>query len=255
MVDEVSGLENLAKMDYPGRFIIIGATGEPDGPINVVVAYGITGRSKPSQARKFVFEGSSDADGWSDVSVVPTDEEVYKTGNPELLIYPAMSFSEQGIGVSNGKQTHDVHNYVGSAKLFDRPFDIILGYALAKWQFEPDEPNFTPRISGFINPEGEAALSILKRAKDGSCVRHYFTVPLIPGTGKLISTYTGENLNPLPSFRGEPLDLKISGATQKDIAEEIWRALRPDYSVSVACMSTNLYDLVNAKPSIINRHD
>ena len=122
------GLEKLQEMDYPGRLIIVGAdtTGN-----NVIVLYAITGRSPSSQARKIVYSNHK-------FLVKPTDESILKTGNVDLLIYPAILFSE-GLVVSNGKQTDSIesasHN-VGDAS-------HILNLSLEKWDYEPDAPTFS----------------------------------------------------------------------------------------------------------------
>ena len=254
MANETIGLENLAN-DYPGRFIIIGATKDTEGPINAVVVYGITGRSEGSWARKLKpYSGNR-------VKVDPlTPDTKVDAKQRELIYYTALQYDRFGIAVSNGKQTVDIYNsaiWNALSHLFFRKADpiIALKNGQKKWSYEPDEPNYTPRIGGFINPDGEAALSILKRAEDGSCIRQYFSVPLIRGTGKLISTYTGVNVNPLPSFVGEPMDVEISCFMQERIAEEVWHTLKPDYRVSVTCLVSNLLDLRNEKPFIINKHN
>ena len=112
-----------------------------------------------------------------------------------------------------------------------------LGNALRTWDFEPDAPNHTPRISGCL-ADG-AALSIVKRAADGTVLRAYFEVPKAAGKGKLIATYTGVNTNPLPSFAGEPLDVEIPYASAREAAAALYKALAPekgkdDYRVAVA---------------------
>jgi IMP cyclohydrolase len=114
-----------------------------------------------------------------------------------------------------------------------------LDNALHSWEFEPDEPNFTPRISGCVF--GGAALSVIKRDGCGCAVRMYFEVPTASGRGKLIATYTGVNENPLPSFSGEPIDVGIPYATADEAARAMYEALAPrpgkdDYRVAVAAV-------------------
>lgn len=239
-----NSLEALANMEYPGRFIIIGRdiTGG-----NYVVVYGITGRSKPSQARRLNFVG----DG---VYVEPTDEEALKKGNPELLIYPAIGFKPGGIVVSNGRQT------IAIEEKFDASIDPkeILEKALSDWEYEPDEPNYTPRISGCVTGIS-AALSIIKRAEEGIAERLYFDVSLNSGKGKLIATYTGANVNPLPSFQGAPLDVELKGDDAEKTAELVYEALAPkitgnDFRVSVASLYCNP-STGTRKVEIINRCD
>ena len=231
-------LENIAKMEYPGRLIIIGRdiSGEKD-----IVAYAITGRSPSSQARKLDYDSII-----SKIIVKPTNEEELKKGNIDLLIYPAI-YCQGGIAVSNGKQTENIKAWF--EKNAD-PVDVLRN-SLSKWDYEPDAPNYTPRISSCITYEKGAALSIIKRAEDGSSMKNYFKIPLIPGKGKLIATYTGENKNPLPSFAGEPLDVELKGNTTEAITEGIYNALGPkanqnDFRVSVATVFYNKGSVMSA---------
>ena len=214
---------NLANMNYPGRVIILGKSlaGEE------IVMYAITGRSPSSQARILEKEGDK-------VFVKPTDEEVLKTGNPDLLIYPALVLKDKGIIVSNGKHTEDIFpNIEKQLRAVE-----LLDSSLNEWKYEPDEPAYTPRISGCVS--NGAALSIIKRAEDGTAIRYYFDVSLIPGKGKLITTYTGENKNPLPSFYGEPLDVNLPYKNAEEAVEELYKSLGPgkdgDFRVAAAAV-------------------
>lgn len=243
----MSGLEALANMEYPGRFIIIGR--DQSGDHNVVV-YGITGRSPSSQARKLEFDRKEEA-----VLVKPTDEETLKKGNPDLLIYPALIYEDDNVFVSNGKQTSSMAECHGAQILSL----AALYFGLCKsWTYEPDAPNHTPRISGCCTKDS-AALNIIKRAEDGSGIYHLFEIPLIAGKGKLIATYTGENVNPLPSFRGEPLDVEIAGESPEKVARDVYDALTPkdlakDYRVAVVASFQNIGTL-NINGTIVNRHE
>ena len=205
-------LENVEEMVYPGRIIIIGKS--PAG--EDVVMYAITGRSPSSQARMLLIDEVE-----KKIFVKPTDEETLKTGNPDLLVYPAV-ICGSGIAVSNGKQTEDVFNCLDEDK---DPLQVQIE-SLVNWEYEPDDPNFTPRISGCIT--SGAALSVLKRAEDGSVIRNYFKIPMISGKGKLISTYTGVNQNPLPSFAGEPQDVEIPWTSAEEAVTAFYHALGPD---------------------------
>jgi IMP cyclohydrolase len=218
-----TNLENVEEMVYPGRIIIIGKS--PAG--EDVVMYAITGRSPSSQARMLLIDEVE-----KKIFVKPTDEETLKTGNPDLLVYPAI-ICGSGIAVSNGKQTEDVFKCLDA----DRdPIQVQID-SLVNWEYEPDDPNFTPRISGCIT--SGAALSVLKRAEDGSVIRNYFKIPMIAGKGKLISTYTGVNQNPLPSFSGEPQDVEIPWTSAEEAVTAFYHALRPadgepDFRVTAA---------------------
>jgi IMP cyclohydrolase len=218
-----TNLENVEEMVYPGRIIIIGKS--PAG--EDVVMYAITGRSPSSQARMLLIDEVE-----KKIFVKPTDEETLKTGNPDLLVYPAI-ICGSGIAVSNGKQTEDVFKCLDA----DRdPIQVQID-SLVNWEYEPDDPNFTPRISGCIT--SGAALSVLKRAEDGSVIRNYFKIPMIAGKGKLISTYTGVNQNPLPSFSGEPQDVEIPWTSAEEAVTAFYHALgpadgEPDFRVTSA---------------------
>ena len=219
-------MDIVKKMVYPGRIIIIGTA--PAG--QRVVLYSITGRSPSSQARRLeIFSPASS------IFVKPTDEETLNTGNPDLLVYPAVICRAGAIAVSNGKQTTDVAKLIAASA---EPVDVLLR-SLASWEYEPDAPNFTPRISGCAAKV--SALSVLKRAADGSVVRNFFAIPLIAGKGSLVATYTGENVNPLPSFTGEPKEVDIAWATADDAAAGLYEALGPtaggeDFRVAAAAV-------------------
>jgi IMP cyclohydrolase len=238
-------LKNLAAMEYPGRIIILGQS--RDG--KTVVVYAITGRSPSSQARKL--EWSEDG-----VWVRPTDEETLKKGHVDLLVYPAMLYFPGGVAVSNGKQTADVGRALGKAS---NPLSV-LSASLIAWEYEPDAPIFTPRISGCILPGPKAALNIIKRGTDGAAVRGSFEVTLLPGKGKMISTYNGVNKDPLRPFAGKPLNVNIDGADSARTAKAVYESLKPsgagpDFRVAVACLyagdiAGNQYEV-----SIINRHE
>lgn len=216
------GFELLSQMEYPGRIIIMGTSPAGDD----VVMYAVTGRSASSQARRLERERKT-------VFVKPSDEKAVQGGDPDLLIYPSIMVGKfKWIAVSNGKQTPDI------AAQFKKGVSPVaaLGNALRAWDFEPDAPNHTPRISGCLCETG--ALSIVKRAPDGTVLRVYFEVPKAAGKGRLIATYTGSNADPLPVFAGEPMEIEIPYATAKEAAAAFWKALAPskgknDYRVAI----------------------
>ncbi|MDH4197687.1 MAG: IMP cyclohydrolase [Candidatus Aminicenantes bacterium] len=221
MPSPLSLLENLA---YPGRLIVIGWM--PGGA--AVVIYAITGRSASSQARRLV---QREAGIW----VEPTDEAVLRQGRVDLLVYPALLIAAGGVAVSNGKQTADIRDALVAGA---QPV-AALGAALARWDYEPDAPTFTPRISGCVTAAG-AALGIVKRAPDGVSLRSYFEVPASPDQGRLVSTYQGENRDPLPASVGEPLAVDLPPGGARETAEAAYAALAPragspDFRVAVAC--------------------
>jgi len=241
----LKGLESLASMKYPGRLIIIGIdkTGE-----NHIVIYAITGRSAASKARKLVIERGT-------VWTKPTDEAVLRKGNIKLLVYPAI-YINKGIAVSNGRQTEDIKEHLTRSK---DPVEVLL-YSQKHWDYEPDRPNFTPRISGCILPHKKAALSIIKRASDGSSIKHVFEIPLLAGRGKMIATYKGENREPLSSFQGEPLDVELEGKKAEEMAELVYQALasknkKKDFRIAVACVFSRNIVQKEFDIYIINRHE
>jgi IMP cyclohydrolase len=236
----------LASLEYPGRLIVIGAPRRQSGKAAIV--YAITGRSPSSQARKLILRDEG-------IWVQPTDEATLKQGNVDLLIYPAVLFGTAGIAVSNGKQTVDVHNRVvpGADPV------SVLSAALAAWDFEPDAPIFTPRISGCL-VGGRGALSVVRRGPLGDSLRSYFEVGPQPGEGRLISTYEGANADPLPVFCGEPRPVALAGSSAAETAAAVYRDLGPapagkDFRVAVASVFVSLADPKDIDVHIINRHE
>ncbi len=250
-------LEFLRGMKYPGRFIVLGMSENER-----VAVYGITGRSPASRARKLV-TGDIDItlnNKARGILVEPTDSEILKQGNPKLLIYPAMIFRNgaavQEAVVSNGIQTTDVYRLIST----NGPARSIL-QAHADHSYEPDVPNYTPRISGHLGRE-RAALGMIRRTLEGGAERACLEFPFEPGSGRFIATYTGENANPLPSFRREPITIRIPGKNPKETAQAFYDALSPtngdpDYRVAIAV--AYLSNEVSAQPArglhIINRSE
>ncbi len=241
----MDSMTTLSALEYPGRLIIIGAPARGGG---AAVLYAITGRSPSSQARRLVLRD----DG---IWVQPTDEATLKQGNVELLVYPAVLFAGPGLAVSNGRQTAAVRDRLSAA---GGPVEALAA-ALRPWDFEPDAPIFTPRISGCL-AGGAAALSVIRRGPSGESLRGYFEVALRPGEGRLVSTYEGPNSDPLPVFRGEPRFVAVSGATAAEAAGAAYESLGPgpagkDFRVSVACVFLPSADPDRADVHIINRHE
>ena len=237
--------EILSAKEYLGRLIIIGEDKSGD---NQVVIYVITGRSPSSQARRLEMKSGG-------IWVNPIEEKVLKEGNVDLLVYPPILLS-RGIAVSNGKQTVDIKACFEQSQ---NPKEI-LNSSLRHWEYEPDAPTFTPRISGCILPGKKAALSLIKRAPDGSSIKSYYDIPLIQGKGRMIATYAGENIDPLPSFSGEPIDVEIREKSPAETAKAIYNALGPregkkDFRVAVACVFSNNLGSDQYDISIINRYE
>lgn len=263
----MAGLELLANMEYPGRFIILGR--DPKGENNILV-YGITGRSPSSQARKLVEDEGAEV-GSGVIRTDVTDKKQLEKGNPALLIYPAIALINDALIVSNGAQTSLIYwaakaNSPGTnaEKILKEAFEIASYVYDPKngWvditRYEPDEPNFTPRISGCLQPDS-AAFYIMRRDQGGSRHDDCYDIALEGGKGKLIATYTGVNINPLPSFEGEPLDVALNQNSAEETAKAVYDALQPkdpakDFRVGVAAVYSNIKTLEN-RISIINRCD
>jgi IMP cyclohydrolase len=232
----------LKALEYPGRLLAAGA--DPSGAGQVV--YVITGRSASSQARKLVRSGDK-------VMVRPTDEETLKKGNPDLLIYSAVMAGECGVAVSNGKQTEDIFEAMRS-----EPCPAAaLARALAGWDYEPDSPIFTPRISACVS-RGRLALCVVRRGPGGESLRDYFERPFARGRAYVVSTYRGENSDPLSVFDLAPVEVETEESDPNGAAEQVYDSLAPrtpgrDFRVAVACVSFDPDNPAAAAVSIINR--
>lgn len=208
--------ELLAGNSYAGRGIVIGKT--PDGK-KAAVAYFIMGRSANSRNRIFTEDGGT-------VYTRPFDES--KVEDPSLIIYAAVRRMGGHLIVTNGDQTDTICQHG----------DFRRG--LMTREYEPDEPNWTPRISAIMYEDGSFELSILKR-KDGRCLREFFCYEgCDEGKGYFISTYQGDG-NPLPTFAGEPMEASVPSP------EEVWAALNADNKVS-------LYANVNGEVKLFNKN-
>ena len=209
---------------YPGRGILLGRSA--DGQ-HAVAAYFIMGRSENSRNRVFV----ETEDGIRTQAHDPA-----KKTDPSLIIYHPVRQIGRGLIVTNGDQTDTIRDYLLQGRTFQE--------ALRSREFEPDGPNYTPRISGLLSPDGSFQLSILKSADgDPACCCRYFYLydaPL-PGEGRFLHTYQGDG-NPLPSFQGEPVRVSLDAPTPEDLAAELWEALHPENKVSLFVRYIRLED-------------
>ena len=156
-----------------------------------------------------------------------------KMADPSLIIYHPVRFYADHVIVTNGDQTDTIRDHMKNGLCFHR--------ALMTRTFEPDGPNFTPRISGIILPDGSYKLSILKSAGGDPqcCCRNFFEYDSpIAGQGHLIHTYKSDG-NPIPSYEGEPKTVQVTG-TLKETAEKIWNALNEDNKVSLYALEIDL---------------
>lgn len=218
----VKGMNNLADIlsanTYPGRGIIIGKSA--DGK-NAMIAYFIMGRSENSRNRIFeMFDGGMRTKAFDESKLV----------DPSLIIYnPYLKKGAMDI-ITNGDQTNTVYDALVEGKTFED--------ALRTREFEPDCPNYTPRISGisyycFPRKEFTYKLSILKSC-DGNpevCNRYFYEYAPIAGLGHFIHTYECDG-NPIPSFYGEP-EMVVLPNTAQELADVVWSNLNADNKVSL----------------------
>ena len=216
-MNKISLEQELKNNAYPGRGIVIGKT--PDGK-RAVTAYFIMGRSENSRNRIFIEDGEG-------IRTQAFDES--KLSDPSLIIYAPVRVLGNKTIVTNGDQTDTIYELMDKQQTFEQ--------ALRTREFEPDGPNFTPRISGIMHVENGSynyALSILK-SSDGdpaACNRYTFAYSNpIAGEGRFIHTYMGDG-DPLPSFEGEPKRVEIPDDMDA-FTDMLWNSLNEDNKVSL----------------------
>ena len=227
--------EYLAGNEYPGRGIAIGRT--PCGK-NIRVAYWIMGRSENSRNRVFVEDG----EGIRTQAFDPS-----KLEDPSLIIYAPVRVIDGKTIVTNGDQTDTVYDFLKEGKTSEE--------ALRTREFEPDGPNWTPRISAVIKGES-VQMSILKSedVEGSSCIRNFFEYEsLKAGTGRFISTYK-HNGNPIPSFEGEPMEFEMVCQAFDEWSNDIWNALNSDNKVSLFTRVINI-ETGEHKSMIFNKNN
>ena len=208
--------QELKTNSYPGRGIVIGTSA--DGK-NAVAAYFIMGRSVNSRNRVFITDGKGIRTQAYDAS---------KLSDPSLIIYAPVRVYGSHTIVTNGDQTDTIYDALASGKAFED--------ALKTRQFEPDEPNYTPRISGMLTVEDNAFhydLSILKRDNDRPeyCCRYTYSYEAVPGEGHFIHTYMSDG-DPLPSYTGDPKLVSIPDSIE-EFTEMLWNSLNDENKVSL----------------------
>ena len=210
--------EELKGNAYPGRGIVIGRSANGK---YAVTAYFIMGRSENSRNRVFVEDG----EGIRTQAFDPS-----KLTDPSLIIYAPVRVLGNKTIVTNGDQTDTIYEGMDRQLTFEQ--------SLRSREFEPDGPNYTPRISGIMHIENGTynyAMSILKsnNGNPDSCNRYTFAYNNVPaGEGHFIHTYMGDG-NPLPSFEGEPTWVKIDTNDIDAWTKEIWENLNEDNKVSL----------------------
>ena len=233
----ISLKEELVSNAYPGRGIVIGKSA--DGK-KAVTAYFIMGRSSNSRNRVFVEDG---------VGIRTEAFDPSKLEDPSLIIYAPVRVLGNKTIVTNGDQTDTIYDLMDKQQTFEQSLRVR--------EFEPDGPNYTPRISGIMHIENGTynyAMSILK-SDDGrpeSCNRFTFAYSNpINGEGRFIHTYA-RNENPLPSFEGEPKRVDISGDID-EFTNMIWTSLNEENKVSLFVRYIDI-ETGNYETRIINKN-
>ncbi len=234
-----TSLENnylsLQKNPYPGRGIICGINSDADKFFQI---YWIMGRSANSRNRVFALN--------EDGSVRTKAFDESKLEDPSLIIYnPARNVEKNHI-MTNGDQTDTIYEYIKKGNTFEE--------AIKSREFEPDNPNYTPRISAITKEDFSCILSInktLNNNPDYPAVYFYHFKNFAPGTGRMITTYAGDG-NPLPSFMGEPVPVPVKDSLAENL-DYYWQALNQENRVSLLVKEIDMKSaLFNTK--IVNSH-
>lgn len=212
--------EYLRGNAYPGRLIAAGVT--PSGKL--IYAYAIMGRSNNSRNRVFKLE-----DG--ELRTEPYDKALVK--DPSLIIYPAILKAKDSVIVANGDQSLNIRKALEEGRTLES--------AMEERTYEPDEPNFTPRISLVIRDEG-FEFAINRRKTDGECERKVWFYQKAAGVLHVIHTYDGDG-NPLPSFSGDPKMI----VSEDDFAKTMWDSLDKENRISLYVNEGTKETLFNAR--------
>ena len=220
----VSDIGELIKDNsYVGRGIVVGKS---ESGKKAVFAYFIMGRSENSRNRVFTEEGE-------EVTIYPYDAS--KVEDPSLIIYSPVRRQGNNVIVTNGDQTDTVYDFLAQGKTFEQALDTRC--------FEPDDPNFTPRISAlltFADGGFTYKMSILKSADaiGSACNRYTFAYAPIAGVGHFIHTYNCDG-NPIPTFTGEPERVRIPD-DMNAFAKTLWSNLNEANKISLYVRYTDL---------------
>ena len=216
--------KELASNSYPGRGIVIGTSADGE---KAVIAYFIMGRSVNSRNRVFVEQ---------DKGIRTQAHDPAKLSDPSLVIYAPVRVLENNTIVTNGDQTDTVYDFMLEGKSFE--------YALITREFEPDAPNFTPRISGVVVQKDGGftyKLSILKSCEGNPDApqEFFFNYRSVNGLGHFIHTYKCDGNPRIPSFEGEPKMVRIEGDIDT-FTNDLWTNLNEDNKVSLFTRFINL---------------
>lgn len=215
--------ERISGNPYVGRGIV---TGTSENGRYAAVAYFIMGRSANSRNRVFTLK---------DGTLFTEPHDPAKVKDPSLIIYAALRTHENKLIVTNGDQTDTIYEFVKNGKTFKE--------ALETRAFEPDAPNFTPRISSmltFADGSFSYEMSILKSidAEGSDCARLTFSYPSKKGLGHFIHTYVTDG-DPIPTFQGEPERVAITG-TMEEFTDLVWNNLNEANKISLYVRFTDL---------------
>ena len=228
--------ESVRGNAYPGRGIVLGRTA--DGT-RAVAAYFIMGRSANSRNRVFAVR---------DGAVYTEPFDASRVEDPSLIIYAAVRKNGDNLIVTNGDQTDTVYEGLKAGKSFAE--------SLESRSFEPDAPNYTPRISGLFTLDPDRPryeMSILKSIdENGSdCARFVFSYPAMPGLGHFLHTYVRDG-SPLPTFTGEPERVRL-GNSIDECTDALWENLDADNKISLYVRFTDL-ETGSYEERLINRN-
>ena len=233
----INDIEEMIKDNpYVGRGIVIGKTA--DGK-KACAAYFIMGRSENSRNRVFVKKND-------ELFTEPFDAS--KVQDPSLIIYAAVRQYQNQLIVTNGDQTDTIYEGLEKGLTFSK--------ALESRAFEPDAPNFTPRISGLLNfDNGDFTyqMSILKSidAAGSACARYTFAYPTVAGLGHFIHTYVTDG-NPIPTFQGEPERVAILDDIDA-MTDKLWKSLNENNKISLYVRYVDL-ETGAAEDRIVNKN-
>lgn len=224
---------------YIGRGLLAGKSGDDKC---LVLAYFIMGRSANSQNRVFVKEKDF-------LKILPAEDD--KVEDPSLIIYYPMKKTDNKFIVTNGDQTDTIYSYLKDGKTFEA--------ALFTRSYEPDVPNYTPRISVVADLDKDRediryCVSILKyqEMSKEKCNRNFFYYTAQAGTAHIIHTYE-EDGNPLPSYCGEPKLVKL-GSSIDELTDDLWNSLHKEYKVSLYTTFINLENQ-SIEERIVNKYE
>ena len=227
--------EKLSANRYPGRGIVLGLT--PDGK-EAVAAYFIMGRSVNSRNRIFALE----PDGIRTEAYDPSKME-----DPSLIIYHPVRQLGRALIVTNGDQTDTIRDFLEKGKTMEE--------ALRTRKFEHDGPNWTPRISGLLSPDGSYKMSILKASdlEGRGCNRYTYDYDPIPGLGHFLHTYVCDGNPVIPTFQGEPERVAIP-QDMEAFVDTLWKTLNEDNKIALFVRYTDLAT-GEYRQRIINRYE